>query len=83
MLVEVNVLEEFWFIEIEEKYLGINYVVVGYFLVCCWYLLVDVVEVVLYYYDYLVFGELGWVFDVVCGLIVVFVLVEYIICLYI
>lgn len=79
VLAEANASEEFRFTEVEEKHLGTNHAVVGYFLARRWHLPADVAEAVLHHHDYSVLGESGRVSDTVCALIAVSVLAEHII----
>lgn len=79
VLAEANASEEFRFTEVEEKHLGTNHAVVGYFLARRWHLPPDVAEGVLHHHDYSVLGESSQVPDTVRSLIAVTVLAEHII----
>jgi putative nucleotidyltransferase with HDIG domain len=79
VLAEANASEEFRFTEVEEKHLGTNHAVVGYFLARRWHLPPDVAEAVLHHHDYAVLGESSQVSDTVRALIAVSVLAEHII----
>src|SRR6185369_1012984 len=83
VLAEANASEEFRFTEVEEKHLGTNHAVVGYFLARRWHLPPDVAEAVLHHHDYSVLGESSKVSDTVRALIVVSVLAEHIIRLHV
>ncbi len=79
VLAEANAAEEFKFTEIEDKALGTNHAVVGYFLARRWHLPDFVSEGILYHHDYSVIARPGSVSDGARGLIAISVLAEHII----
>jgi HD-like signal output (HDOD) protein len=79
VLAEANASEELKFTEVEEKHLGTNHAVVGYFLARRWHLPADVTEAILHHHDYSVLGESGDLPKTVRAVIAVSVLADHII----
>lgn len=79
VLAEANASEELKFTAVEEKHLGTNHAVVGYFLARRWRLPPDVTEAILHHHDYSVLGHSGDLSDTVRALIAINVLAEHII----
>lgn len=79
VLAEANASEELSFTQVEEKYLGTNHAVVGYFLARRWQLPADVTEAILHHHDYSLLGESGRASKTVSALIAINVLAEHII----
>ncbi|MBI2277742.1 MAG: HDOD domain-containing protein [Dechloromonas sp.] len=78
VLAEANASEELTFTQVEERHLGTNHVVVGYFLARRWHLPADVTEAILYHHDYSVLGESGTASNTVRALVAVSVLADHI-----
>jgi len=78
-LAEANVADEQSFTEVEERHLGTNHAVVGYFLARRWHLPSFVAEGILHHHDYRLLAESGRVSDDVKRLISIVVLAEHII----
>jgi len=79
VLGEANSAEEVMFTEVEDKYLGTNHAVVGYFLARRWRLPDDVAEAILRHHDYSVFQRPGDFSSAVLAQIAINVLAEHII----
>jgi HD-like signal output (HDOD) protein len=80
VLAEANAAEDMKFTDVEEKHLGTNHAVVGYFLARRWRLPPDVTEAMLHHHDYAVLGHNGHIVShTACALIAVSVLAEHII----
>ena len=79
VLAEANAAEELKFTEVEDKALGTNHAVVGYFLARRWHLSACVSEGILYHHDYSVLTVPGSVSDEARGMIAICVLAEHII----
>lgn len=79
VLAEANAAEDLKFTEVEEKYLGTNHAVVGYFLSRRWHLPGDVAEAILHHHDYDQLALVGRMSDASRAMIAVGVLAEYII----
>jgi HD-like signal output (HDOD) protein len=79
VLAEANAAEDTMFTTVEEKHLGTNHAVVGYFLAKRWRLPADVTEAMLHHHDYSVLGNSAIVSATVSALISVTVLAEHII----
>jgi len=79
VLAEANAAEEMMFTAVEEKHLGTNHAVVGYFLAKRWRLPADVTEAMLHHHDYSVLGNTAIVSATASALISVSVLAEHII----
>lgn len=52
VLAEANVAEELMFTEVEDRHLGTNHAVVGYFLARRWFLPSEVAEAIMHHHDY-------------------------------
>ncbi|QRM19285.1 HDOD domain-containing protein [Dechloromonas sp. TW-R-39-2] len=79
VLAEANATEELKFTEVEDRALGTNHAVVGYFLARRWHLPDFVAEGILHHHDYSVLANPGRVSDDARGLIAICVLAEHII----
>ena len=78
VLAEANDCEELRFTEVEEKHLGTNHAVVGYFLARRWHLPTDVAEAILHHHDYAMLGRLDTISATARAVIAVCVLAEHI-----
>lgn len=79
VLGEANAAEDMMFTEVEDKYLGTNHAVVGYFLARRWRLPDEVAEAILRHHDYSVFQRPGDFSPAVLAQIAINVLAEHII----
>jgi len=79
VLAEANAAEDVKFTDVEERHLGTNHAVVGYFLARRWHLPHEVAEAMLDHHDYAVLGHGRRVSETVAALIAVSVLAEHII----
>lgn len=78
VLAEANAAEELTFTAVEEKHLGTNHAVVGYFLARRWRLPADVAAAMLHHHDYSVLGRSSELSDTVRAVIAVSVLADHI-----
>jgi HD-like signal output (HDOD) protein len=78
VLAAANMAEDMKFTDVEEKYLGSNHAVVGYFLSRRWHLPADVAEAILHHHDYLMLRQSGSLSNPSRALIAVGVLAEHI-----
>lgn len=79
VLVEANAAEDMSFTDVEEKYLGTNHAVVGYFLARRWQLPDFVAESVLHHHDYAILAEPGRLSEQARALVAICVLAEHVI----
>lgn len=79
VLAEANACDERLFTDVEERHLGTNHAVVGYFLARRWRLPADVADAILHHHDYAVLNQPGTLPQTARMLIGVTVLAEYII----
>ncbi len=79
VLAEANASEELTFTEVEEKHLGTNHAIVGYFLARRWHLPSDVAEAVLHHHDYAILERSDTISNTARAVIAINVLAEHII----